>query len=139
MTFASAMDLHLVPPSTGDMNLYGTALPEVTVDYDGELRVNNYMGADEPDEAVGIALVNSNNDDVKVFPNTALQEFSISSRNGNISKLEIFNSQAGLVYAIENNSLQKIRVDAKSWSKGIYFIKVYADAGTYHRKLVLVD
>ncbi|MDT8324511.1 MAG: hypothetical protein RRA94_10385, partial [Bacteroidota bacterium] len=40
-------DLHLASPSDDDTDLFGTLLPEVVDDIDGEKRVNPYRGADE--------------------------------------------------------------------------------------------
>ncbi|MCB2204964.1 T9SS type A sorting domain-containing protein [bacterium] len=40
-------DLHLASPSDDDTDLFGTLLPAVTDDFDGEARVNPYRGADE--------------------------------------------------------------------------------------------
>jgi hypothetical protein len=46
-----ATDVHLADCSLGDSTLWGTPLPEVTVDFDGEVRdpVHPYIGADEVD------------------------------------------------------------------------------------------
>ncbi|MFN3873009.1 MAG: hypothetical protein ACK4R9_08405, partial [Ignavibacterium sp.] len=49
VSFVSATNLHLVPPSDGDPDLAGIPLTSITDDFDGDLRDNQYpyRGADE--------------------------------------------------------------------------------------------
>jgi hypothetical protein len=49
VSFVSNTDLHLIPPSSGDLDLSGTPITGITTDIDGEPRneVVPYMGADE--------------------------------------------------------------------------------------------
>ncbi len=48
--FVSETDLHLTGSSIGDSTLFGTPIPGITTDIDGDLRdpINPYKGADEP-------------------------------------------------------------------------------------------
>lgn len=52
--FVSATDLHLIVPSIGNPNFFGTLIPGVTTDFDGDFRVVPYRGADEQSGCFGI-------------------------------------------------------------------------------------
>lgn len=138
MSFVASNDLHLALPSVGNTNLYAPALPEVTHDYDGDLRIHNYMGADEPDEAVGIANINSTNA-LRVYPNPAKQKFTIHSENALINSVEVFDTQGSLIYAAEANAQLIFTVETNSWSNGIYFIKVKSNEENLNERIVIVN
>jgi hypothetical protein len=63
--------------------------------------------------------------EVLIYPNPASGEFSVVQSKG-ISKIEIFNAMAALIYKENYTNTSKIKIDAKDWSTGVYFIKVYS-------------
>jgi hypothetical protein len=135
--FVSATDLHLSGPSIGDANLYGIAVPEVTDDIDGELRVHAYRGADEADESTSINNLFKNSD-VIIYPSPANQFVAISNHKSFLSKIEIINSSGELVY--KENGIVKYTTDinTSTFSEGIYLVRITTVADVINKRLIIV-
>jgi len=138
ITFVSSNDLHLLPPSTGNTALYGVTLPEVTQDYDNELRVNNYMGADEPDESVGIASSQLSNNFI-LYPNPASDKFIVQLKNNSFTKIEVCNVVGQILYSSKISSQDELIVNTANWNNGLYIVSLFADQKVLTSRLTLVD
>ncbi|MEO8209932.1 MAG: hypothetical protein ABI840_05195 [bacterium] len=130
----SSTDLHLTGTSIGDTNLIGTPIPEVTDDYDGNLRdtLHPTMGADEPVYAINIGIDvtlliegfydNFTNaqvpDTVKAYLRSVSSPYSIvdsaiaNIKSNGTGKLRFYNAPSGTYY-IEINHRNSI----ETWSK----------------------
>ncbi len=71
VTFVSATDLHLAPPSSTATTLYGTPIAGVTLDIDNGTRstTNPFQGADEPGVALPIDLL--------IFSGVKMQQYNL--------------------------------------------------------------
>jgi len=138
ISFVSNNDLHLMPPSTGNTALYGIALSEVTSDYDNELRIHNYMGADEPDESVGISEHLSSNDFI-IYPNPTRSKFSVRLDNKANYKIEVCNLIGQVLYSSVTGSQDEIIINTSDWNKGLYIVKLITDQQELTSRVALID
>jgi hypothetical protein len=139
LSFVSLTDLHLAAPSIGNINLYALPIAGVTLDYDGELRIHHYMGADEPDEPVGISDIKSVSDGIYLYPNPATHSFMIRSEKSALHSIAIFNAQGQLLQEIEPKTVQEFLVHTNNWADGIYFVKVNSMDGPTRNKRILIN
>ncbi len=120
--FASATDLHLTASNNDAISDKGTALAEVTVDIDGEVRnsVTPDMGADE--FTAVLATDDITKSTVKIYPNPVVDFVSIK-HSSKIDAVEVYNV-AGQKVGISKWNAASGTMDMRNLAPGIYIIKV---------------
>ena len=72
---------------------------------------------------------------LNIFPNPTNNQWAISSKNTNITKVEIFDLQGRRLVSIQPNS-GNVVIDATDFAEGMYISKVSTDLGTRTLKLI---
>lgn len=86
--------------------------------------------------AVNVAQIS----DFSVYPNPAVNNFSIENNFGEESYVEIYNILGTLVSRIESNNSNAISVDCSKWQSGYYFCRLYSNKKLEKTiKLVVTD
>ena len=82
--------------------------------------------------------VEQNMSSIKVYPNPAIDSFTIALNNVNTANIKIYNILGGLVYQTKTNE-SSIEIDnMERFNSGVYLIKVATDDNkVYHTKLVI--
>lgn len=120
--FASATDLHLTASNNDAISDKGTALAEVAVDIDGEVRnsVTPDMGADE--FTAVLATDDITKSTVKIYPNPVVDFVSIK-HSSKIDAVEVYNV-TGQKVGISKWNAASGTMDMRNLAPGIYIIKV---------------
>lgn len=120
--FASATDLHLTAANNDALSDKGTALAEVTVDIDGEVRntVTPDMGADE--FTAVLATDDITKATVKIYPNPVVDFVSIK-HSSKIDAVEVYNV-AGQKAGVSKWNAASGTMDMRNLAPGVYIIKV---------------
>ncbi|MBP6335033.1 MAG: T9SS type A sorting domain-containing protein [Bacteroidia bacterium] len=139
VTFMSANDLHLGVPSATDINLHAVSIPAITHDYDGDLRISFYMGADEPNAGVGIDNLESSATTFELYPNPAGNSFTIRPLIQDVKYAELFDLNGAIVQKIELLPGTEKLVDVSQLSKGVYFVKLHSEKQVQSARLVVMD
>jgi hypothetical protein len=71
-----------------------------------------------------------------IFPNPASDQFTVSSRQSTINKIEIINLLGEEVFNKQLSAFYFL-LSASSFPNGIYIIKVYTEKGIFQQKLVI--
>lgn len=89
----------------------------------------------------GKVTIGSGSGQIKIFPNPAIREATISSSSGTINAIEIFNAFGERIYkssaALIPNEL--INIDLSFHSSGVYFVKVFGTELFVNKKIIVVD
>lgn len=65
------------------------------------------------------------NESIKLYPNPSSQFISVSSPLTNIDEIEVFDTSGKLVFTKTNLKVQE-KIDIKSLSAGIYYVRIYS-------------
>lgn len=122
--FTSATDLHLTALNNDAISDKGTALAEVTVDIDGEVRntVTPDMGADEFTAVLATDDITKNT--VKIYPNPVVDVVNIKL-SAKIDAVEVYNV-AGQKVATSKWNAASGTMDIRNLAPGMYIIKLKA-------------
>jgi len=82
--------------------------------------------------------LNSNENQLKIYPNPANQKLTIDLQNTNIENCIILNALGQTVYnsANELNANHKIQLNISNLSAGVYFVKVRSGNGSYISRFI---
>jgi hypothetical protein len=84
-------------------------------------------------DPVGVADVSSN--EIKAYPNPTRDLWNIES-NVVIQRISIYDFSGKLIETIENHQSNQIRIDAESYTPGVYFISIQDENSTQNLKLI---
>ncbi len=138
VSFVSSNDLHLAAPSSTDVNLQALSIAEVTHDYDGDLRVQHFMGADEPSGAVGTGESFGQQQGIIIFPNPTQNTFTIRTGAQQAGHAELFDLNGKLICRKVWDKGSEQSVDVRNLTKGVYFVKVYLEDKVFSERLVIL-
>ena len=83
-----------------------------------------------------VNTINPEFEKLTVFPNPAINFWTISAESSNITSVEIFDLEGKLIWNSTNPINQKIKVNASNFESGIYVSKISTDSGIRILKLV---
>ena len=72
---------------------------------------------------------------LKVYPNPAIDSWSIASENSKITQIQLFDIQGKLLNSFQPNTLEA-EIDGSQLTKGIYFARVNSETGSNRIKLI---
>ena len=75
---------------------------------------------------------------VVLFPNPANAVFYVSSKNEPIIGLQVYNSLGELTYNLTNLNSNQLQLNAESYPKGIYFVKIKTNSNQFVIKKLVV-
>ncbi len=88
------------------------------------------------DDCLGINEVNSGLLNVQIYPNPASFYLQIENSNKSEFNIMLYNSLGQLVFA-KNNNLNSLKLDVKSYPKGIYYVVIVSGRNKVNQKIVL--
>lgn len=85
---------------------------------------------------VGTAPSLNANDMVRIFPNPAIEQLQVISRDM-VSSVSIYNARGSLVYSMSEEFNGEKGISLEGFSKGIYIVKVNTSKGVVNKKLLI--
>lgn len=85
-----------------------------------------------------IGPINNNQNNVGLFPNPANAVFYVSSKKEPITSLQVYNSLGELTYNLTNLNSTQLQLNAESYPKGIYFVKIKTNSNQFVIKKLVV-
>lgn len=82
----------------------------------------------------GFNLSKIQQEEILIFPIPATDILSVSSRNPNILKVEIYNSTGAFISEMSFENERSVKIKTNHLSNGYYFIKVYTKDSVYSNK-----
>ncbi len=135
-------DLHL-QADVNEVIDQGTDLsPDVVVDLDQTTRPQGTgydIGAHEYAEPVSTTPLDPNDLSISIFPNPAIESFTIQSNRSGFNQL-IITDLLGRVMNQENriNLAQGVRIDTRHWEAGVYICRLIRENGEAAMKRVII-
>lgn len=86
------------------------------------------------DATTGVNDINLANK-ISIYPNPTNGVFTIESEN--MQSIEITSISGEIIKTIKQNKSNKVDVDLKAYSAGVYFVKITTDKGNATKKLIL--
>lgn len=109
----------------------------VNGNYAVEVTIGSCVDTSACESVIGIGIIEFTNNSLSIYPNPVTNTLTI-----NIDKLaadltiDIVNIEGKVVYTNNNITNTKLVVDSRSWSKGVYAVKIYNNENTQTIKLI---
>ncbi len=86
---------------------------------------------------IGIENVNTENDELNIFPNPTHSSFTINfSNDWNNAAIKVFNLTGQIIFEKQNQNGKQFSIDLSHQSAGIYFVEVQTSTNIYRSKVV---
>lgn len=76
---------------------------------------------------------------IKFYPNPVNDVLSLESENLKIFMVEVLNPEGQQIYQVKINNQNEFKINTSNLSKGIYFVKIYTEKGTFVKRILKVD
>lgn len=90
-------------------------------------------------DAFEINILDTNrsiSNDITLFPNPTVNQFTITSKNHNNGSLNVYDSGGRIIVNQENIDLRSYSVNSASWKAGIYMVVISTNETIYRYKIV---